>query len=411
MKKILLNTSSQLIGRVIGATCAFFSTIILAKSLGSLYFGEYVKITVYVALFYPFVDFGLNTIYLKVQKRGSIERNMGSFLLVRLLIGFILWGAAVTIAYYLSLHQIIFLTSTLPAVILAASMFLGYAFLLTLTALFQVRARYDIVAIGSSIGSIVTLLILFLGQHLSLLEGERGIFWALGGPILGVFTTIFWCLNFFSIPISQLVVDKILWKKLLYLSSPLGLTLLFNIVYFKADTLILSLFRPSSEIGAYGFAYKFFEFGIVLPTFIMNSVYPELLKQKGTHQIFSYLKKIFSLLLIVSVFVSSILWFAAPLLIQVKQDFTSSVLLLRILAAGIPLFYMTSPLMWWYVLINKQKLLASFYGATMVFTIIANFVFIPKWGAIGAAAITGVTEFIMLLLGGGYLYEYYRKNT
>ena len=393
MRKILINTLSQFVGRVIGALCAFLSTILLAKNLSVYSFGEYVKIATYVALFYPFVDFGLNTMYLKLQKQGRVETTIGSFLLLRLLLSLVLGVTAVVGAYFLSMARIVFVPSQLLILALGMLTLAGFGLSLTYNALFQARLRYDVVAIGLSLGSLVTLMLLF------------------GALVMGVIATGLW--YFFCYPISPslLFIDKKLWKELLVASFPLGVTLLFNIVYFKVDTLILSVFRPVAEVGVYGFAYKFFEFALVVATFVMNSVYPILLKKPDVSQTALYLKKILQPLFIFSLMATIVLWVGAPFLVWVKQDFVASVVLLRILAVGLPLFFLTSPLMWWYVLIGKQKLLAVIYGLTMIFNICANLIFIPSQGAIGAAFITGATELVMLILGGSYLFYYYAKST
>ncbi len=411
MRKILINTLSQFVGRVIGALCAFLSTILLAKNLSVYSFGEYVKIATYVALFYPFVDFGLNTMYLKLQKQGRVETTIGSFLLLRLLLSLVLGVTAVVGAYFLSMARIVFVPSQLLILALGMLTLAGFGLSLTYNALFQARLRYDVVAIGLSLGSLVTLMLLFGAQQISLLVGEWGVTVGVGALVMGVIATGLW--YFFCYPISPslLFIDKKLWKELLVASFPLGVTLLFNIVYFKVDTLILSVFRPVAEVGVYGFAYKFFEFALVVPTFVMNSVYPILLKKPDVSQTALYLKKILQPLFIFSLMATIVLWVGAPFLVWVKQDFVASVVLLRILAVGLPLFFLTSPLMWWYVLIGKQKLLAVIYGLTMIFNICANLIFIPSQGAIGAAFITGATELVMLILGGSYLFYYYAKST
>lgn len=408
MHKIFFNTTAQFLGRIIGAACAFFSTLILARFLGSHYFGEYIKITAFIALFYPLVDFGLNTVYLKLYQ-DKIEAKIASLLAFRLLGATILVVCAVVIAGVLGIFQKIFPLSLLPGIGIASITLVGIAITLTITAVFQNLRRFDIVALTSSLGNAFTLVLLLIINRYFGLMGNSGVLYALGALVAGVLFTAFWNLSLYPITLTKAALDRSAWRKLLLASLPLGLTLLFNIVYFKVDTLILSLYRSSSEVGAYGFAYKFFEFALILPTFIMNSIYPDLVRLKNT-LLWSKLKNLLLVLLVVSIGIGIGLWKAAPLLIYVREDFAAAVGLLQILALALPLFYLTSPLMWWYVLINEQKKLAIMYAFTMVLNTGANFIIIPKFGATGAAIVTGLTEVVILTLSGTYLYLYYAKH-
>ena len=64
------------------------------------------------------------------------------------------------------------------------------------------------------------------------------------------------------------IVVPLRLRSLFIASFPLGLTLLFNVVYFHIDSIILTFTRTSAEVGIYGLAYKIFELPLVLPTFL-----------------------------------------------------------------------------------------------------------------------------------------------
>ena len=56
--------------------------------------------------------------------------------------------------------------------------------------------------------------------------------------------------------------------------------------------------------------------------------------------------------------------------------------------------------MWALITVKKQNLLAIFYGLSMVLNISLNLIFIPRYGFMAAAIITGLTELFVLLLTG-----------
>ena len=175
--------------------------------------------------------------------------------------------------------------------------------------------------------------------------------------------------------------------------------LFFNLIYFRIDTLLLTFWRPSSEIGAYGYAYKFFEFAIAIPTFAMNSAFPLLSKldvnSPALRQAFI---KLFAGLTIAAVLVVGIGWVGAPLIV-IRPDFSDSVAYVRTLLVGAPVFFLTSPLMWLFILLNKQRLLMVLYLLAMGLNIGANYLWIPIYGATASAIITGLTE-LFVLVGG-----------
>ena len=272
--------------------------------------------------------------------------------------------------------------------------------LLAVQALFQSRQRFAQSTVGLTIGSSISTGVLLILYPLLKAQPTVGVVIAICLFILGIWGSALVQL-FLARNISiTFQVDKSQWFSWFKESVPLGVTLLFNIIYFRVDTLFLSIYRTSAEVGAYGFAYKFFEFALVIPAFFMNSVYPELVENKEKPYVFRKLMyHSYVFLFLAACCFGLLLWWAAPLLGWFKADFYPSIDLLRLLVLGLPIFYLTSPLMWWFVLKNKQKQLAFLYGGSMIFNVVFNFLFIPTFGAKAAAIITGITEFVVLLLG------------
>ena len=117
-RRIYRNTSAQLIGRLVSAVSAFVSTLLLAHALGSVYFGEYTKIIVFITLFYPAVDFGFNTIFIK-EGRDRVEKKFASFFSFRIFLGIFYSVIAVSIGWLLALLNRGFSPLVLQTIILA----------------------------------------------------------------------------------------------------------------------------------------------------------------------------------------------------------------------------------------------------------------------------------------------------
>jgi O-antigen/teichoic acid export membrane protein len=113
-------------------------------------------------------------------------------------------------------------------------------------------------------------------------------------------------------------------------------------VYFRADSIVITLTRPTTEVGVYGLAYKVFEVALVFPTFFMNAVYPLMLRRNKLKKIVT---NSFVLLLATSLVFIVVVWVLSPFLTFIKSDFAASIGALRVLSLGLP-FFVTSVAMW-----------------------------------------------------------------
>lgn len=98
----------------------------------------------------------------------------------------------------------------------------------------------------------------------------------------------------------------------------------------------------------------------------------------------------------------------SPLAIRILggPEFTLSIPVLRILLAGLVLYYMTQPLAWLIVTLGYQRYLPLIYLISAVFNVTANVLFIPVYSFYSSAFITHLSELLILFL----LVYYARKS-
>jgi O-antigen/teichoic acid export membrane protein len=265
----------------------------------------------------------------------------------------------------------------------------------SLQAYLQKKLSYSLSFLPTLLSSLVLLtLIIFAAKqqnlHLLLLS------YVISGSVL--FISLYFVLqNKYSLKLKTSNLQSFS-KTLLLASFPLGLMLLFNLLYAKVDTLILSFFRPTAEVGIYGIAYKFFDVSIAIPAYLANSVYPLLLKKQNDEKGYQILmKKYASLFIFISLVVTFSVLFLSPLIAILKTDFTKSVLPLQLLSLSLPFFFLTSLLQWHFVIRNKMKFLVPLYAFSLLFNIILNIIFIPVFSYYAAAIITGISEALVFL--------------
>ncbi|KKU81436.1 MAG: Polysaccharide biosynthesis protein [Microgenomates group bacterium GW2011_GWA2_47_8] len=397
---VAANTVSQLMGKVLGAGTAFIISLLLARHFGVAGYGDFIKVTTYVALFFLLADFGLNAIYLqRVKDPHAFPTLFGA----RLAGGLFLVFLSLAILSFLPRGESQGYTDVVRlGIILFSPAILFQAVITTANAVFQKHLRYDIAAIAIGIGSAVALGTLLLLLQVPVNAPVTGSLALLGGSIVTAAVALFGVKRLGQTITVSFSPARTL--PLFFAALPLGLTLLFNLVYGHVDSVILTLTRDTREVGIYGLAYKVFEVVLVFPTFFMNAVYPVLLrtinnKQEAIHNGFTgIIKKSFIFLLIVSCLLSVVLWFGAPLLANVQEGFAGSIGALRVLSLSLPFFFVSALVMWTLIALGKQNILVVVYGSTMVLNIGFNAWLIPVFGYMAAAWITVAGEGIVLLL-------------
>lgn len=395
---IVKNTGAQIAGKIAGSGSAFITSLILARTLGADGYGDFSKVTTYVAMFYLVADFGMNAIYLQHAKTG-METAWQKLLGTRVVLaaGCIGMAAGGLILLPQGNNQG-YTDAVRLGILLYSPTILAQAVITSANGFFQNRLWYYGATVAVAVGSLSTLVLV---GGLSLLPVSGSFQPAILAHVAGISLTALVSLGlvrrlkqavtplFSTRTVSQLFVPAI----------PLGLTLLCNMVYFRLDTIIMSLTRSSAEVGVYSFAYKVFELPLVLPTFLMNALYPLLLQalQKGQQSYFRLTRKVLFPLLGASLAATGLLWLTAPLTGYIRPEFAAAAPIVRILSLGLPLFFLSNLTMWMLVSTKRQWALFATYGCSMIGVVLTNLYFIPRHGAIAAAWLTVFWEAVVLL--------------
>lgn len=400
-KKVILNTGAQIGTKFITASTTFFITILITRALGSTGYGEFTLIFVFVGYFYTLGDFGLNNIFIKLSAQNN-KNLFQSLFGLRLILGFVLAASAIAISQLLPYNpetNVGFSPIVRYGILIASLTIITQTLLTTANAFFQLNLRYHLSTIAITIGSLLVLT--FVAVNSLLHPSLMAYVWAY---VLGGMTFIAVAFYLIVTRLHQNITPTFNiaeFKKLLTAAWPVGIALIFNLIYFRVDIFILGSFRSVGEVGIYGLAYQFFEAALTIPIFFSNSLYPILSKlAQKDHAKYQKQVKFWAVLLIllglgltVSLVVISLF---IPLVFG--QSFIESQRPLQILALGLPFFFI-SALLWHLVIIdNKQKFLTLVYALGAVFNVLANIIFIPKYGYMAASFITVASEILITLL-------------
>lgn len=400
-KKVFYNTGAQVIGKAVTATTTLLVTLIIGRSLGPTGYGEFTKIFVFVGYFYTLVDFGLNSVFIKLQQEEKSKLFSGLFAL-RIVWGFTLVLLSIMVSFLLPydpIKQTGFSPQVKTGIIIASLTILTHAIYTTSNAYFQKKLSYNLSTIAAISGyaAILILTLIFTLTKSNLLIYVAA--YVVGGVVMAIIS-LWLILRYFKTKIIPLF-DVRLWLKLTKESWPVGIALIFNLIYFRIDVFILSNLRSTYEVGLYGLSYQFFEAALAVPIFFANAIFPILNRlYKSNLKDFRSQAKSWALILLVVSLIVTLGLIAIAGLIPVIYDerFQGSQVALQILALGMPFFFL-SALIWHLLIIyGKQKFLSLIYAIGAVFNLAANLVLIPIYGYLAAAAVTVVSEVLILML-------------
>jgi O-antigen/teichoic acid export membrane protein len=402
--KIAKNTIYQIVGKVISLSITVLAVVIITRAYGREGYGAFSLMQSWPALFFMIVDFGINAIAARELSKDWSKANkyLGNILVIRVLFSVVLIAIMAFAVHFFPYSESLKLGIRLGLFIL-----LTQALFTTTNIFFQVKLRYDYSTIAYTLSYLIILALVILFSHLKVDVMWVNFSYIIGGLVTFVLSFLF---------VAKLGIkpdftpDPVLWRYLLVASLPIGIMFCFSQVSFKQDALMLSAMKLPSKynlnntesVAIYALAYKIFEVCLVMPTFFMNAAYPILV----THMVEgrSRLKKTFSNILVflfsAGLIVGVLSFIFAPFGIKVLggEAFTRSILPLRILSLGLFIFYLTQPLSWLIVTLDKQSKLPLIYFLSAVFNFVTNLIYIPRYSFYATATTTILTEFFILIL-------------
>ena len=391
--KISQQTIWQIISKVATSLSTFIILGLISRTFGASGTGTFTLALTYLGFFYLASDLGLNAYFLPRLNADKNEAN--SLFNARLILSLALVILANIITLFLP-----FTDNNFRLLVLIGSITITVNSVLpSFNLIFQNQLKYEYSMAALSLGAFFsTIIIAFLGLI------HAPLYSLVLGPILGGIVSVLVSFSLvsnlykFSLDFSQ----KVFLINTVKSAWPMMVTLGLNTIYFRIDTFILSSIYSMSVVGTYNLAYQIFQSLLVVPTFIVNSLYPILITDQKTQPSLFMKKIFFSSIILFSISIVGLLltWIFSPLAINLitGNDFGGSAGSLRILSLGFPAFFLTSLLMIVMVIYGKLKALAIIYGISLLINVILNLVWIPQFSFIAASWVTVVSEYLILVL-------------
>lgn len=401
-RKIAYNIIIAAGARIINLALSLIIIGFITRCLGRAGFGYYATILAFLYFFTVLADLGLYSICLRdISRRGADEKKIASnAFTLRFFAGLFIFSLAPLVAYFLPYPGQVKLGILIGAI--------GFWLLSNnqvLMGVFQKYLRMDKVALAELVGRTfqLGLVIFFIWQGLGFLFIISAL---VAGALINFLLVFFFSRRYIPVFFQ---FDFSFWKALLKKSLPLGLAVIFTMIYFKIDTVMLSLMKSPAEVGIYGLAYKFLEALIFFPAMFVGLVMPLMSKYAFLNR--DKFKKITQKTLeVLLIFITPMIigtFFLSPRIITLVagQDFRLSAGVLNILIVATGIIFLGALFSNMIISLEKQKSLTYIYGAGAGINLVTNFIFIPKYSYYGAAGTTVFTELIVTALMVIVLYQ------
>lgn len=392
-RSIAFNTFISSGARVIGSALAFISFAFIARALGKEGFGNYSTAMAFGYTASALADLGLYAVLIReISKEGTDERKFVSHVFfLRLIVLLVLSGATFALGWAIPSYS-----SLLRLAIgfgIAAFAFSSLSQLLI--AIFQKYFDLGKVALAEVVGRGAQLGFVYLAFKLNL-----GLFYFLTAAIIGSFF-IFAVEFFFArklVPFG-LAFEPRFSRELFITALPIGLSLTFTLIYFRVDTILLSLLASQEDVGTYTIAYKVLEFIIFFPAVFAGIVMPLLSKyafsDRGKFN--DVFQKSFDVLVLSATPLVAAGFILAPRIVVLAggEGFRDAAAPLRWLFIAIWFIFLGNLFGRAVIALEEQKKAVWIYFCGMVLNVVVNLLVIPRYTYMGAAVTTVLTEFFI----------------
>jgi O-antigen/teichoic acid export membrane protein len=395
-QKIAYNAVFSAGARIIEVALAFVIVGLTTRYLGDSGFGDYVIVVTFVYIFSVIADLGLYSIVVReISREGADEEKIvNNAFTLRFVAGFFILGSAFFISLIFPYSE-----NVKFGIAVAALGFWILSNTQVLMGLFQKHLVMDRVSVAEIAGRIIQLLFVW-----TCVKFDLGFLYIIFSIFLGSITSFALMLFFTSKYIKiRPKFDFGFWKKLLKQSYPLAVSAILVLIYFKLDTIFLSVMKTSEAVGVYGLSYKILENLIFFPAMLVGLTMPIMSKYIfiDREKFQSIVQRTLNILLVAVIpliFGTVLVSGKIIQLIGGTEGFADSPAVLNILMIALGFIFLGALFSNIIIAANLQTRLAQIYLVGMVFNIITNFIFIPRYSYFGAAATTVATELLVTIL-------------
>ncbi len=397
-QKIASNTIVQVGGKFLGTVLGLLTVAVMTRSLGRGGYGAFTTVTSFLQFFGILVDFGLTLTMAKMIAEAPNDENRvaSNIFSLRCASALVFFGLAPFIALFFPYSADVKIGITI-----ATLSFFFMTLSQVLVGVFQRHLAAHLAAAAEVAGRLALFVVVLVAAYTN--AGLAAYILAIvAGNTLHFLLSFIFARRFVRI---RLTFDRALWKKIITVSWPIGVSIAFNLIYLKGDIIALSLFRAQAEVGLYGAAYKVLDVITVVPMIFMGFVLPVLSAAWVAHKRDDFTRMLwrafdFLALIAIPLAVGAFAVSNDLMRFVAGASFEQSGEMLSILMLAGAAVFLSALFGHAVVALGLQKKMIVAYAFDAVASLGLYFYFIPRIGALGAAWITVFSEMFILLACG-----------
>jgi O-antigen/teichoic acid export membrane protein len=393
-QRIAKNVSVLFLSQILSYILGFFTLMYSARYLGVEGFGTLSMALAFTGIFSVFMDLGLSTLTIReVARNKSLAKEyVSNITLIKIVLSLITLCLIFIIVHLISYNQ-----QTINVIYFITIYTIFTAFSQLFYAVFQANEKMEYQSLGFVLNSFFLLLGILLAINYKFdLNQFSAIYTLVGGSILVYALIIFsWQFN-----LPKIEFNWKIWKFLIKESWPFAITGISINLYLWIDTILLSVIHGQEAVGLYNASYKLILVLLFIPVVFNNAFFP-LMSQyfiSSKESLKVTFDKVFKIMILIGfpIGIGTLLIANKVILIIYGNQFLGAVTVLQILIWSTVLIYARNSFERLLESSNKQLSVTKIFIIGVLFNVILNMIFIPKFSYIGAAITTVLTDIIVL---------------
>ena len=395
VRRIANNTVISFGGQLVTWASTFLLLVAYGRFLGDARFGElYLAITFVGLVGFP-IESGFNQQVTRdvAQDTAKALSYFCNTLLLKVVLWLVLYGLILLLCWLLGYNM-----EQRMLVAICGLTLLSGSIANTFASLHVAFERVFLPVVGSilekGLSALIGILVLRQGAGVEVMACVL-----LGGSVASTIWQASW---FFRLVGVGFAIDWALIRELVRTSIPFVVYGVLGVIYYRIDTVLLSLMTNAAVVGWYGAGYKLFDTLIFLPSLIMGFImYPVFSKLSTTSEerLKLAIEKTMNLLLFFGIPIAMGLIFAAPNIVGFlyhRPEFVHTIPALQALAPGLVFLYINAVLSAIIVSTKREKKIPIMAAIALVFNLGLNLLLIPVYQHVGAAMVTSLTELLLV---------------
>ena len=397
LRKVIGNTVISLLGQGITWISTITLTIAYGRFLGDVKFGElYFAITFVALIGFP-IEFGFNQQLTRdvAQEPSKALRYLSNILCIKIIFWLVLYGCTLLACRLLGYAvEVRVLVAICGVTLLSGS--LGN----TISALHYAFERVTFPVVGTilekGLSALIGGVLLKYGASVEVMA-----FILLGGSLTSLLWQAIWAVRLVGVP---LTIDLVLIRELVRKSIPFLVYGVLGVIYYRLDTVLLSLMTSEAVVGWYGAGYRLFDTLVFLPSLVISAIMYPIFSKLSLHSekdLRIAIEKSMNFLLLCAFPITIGLIVAAPNIIGFlyhRAEFIHAVPVMQGLAPGLTFLYINSVFGSVIISTKREKNIMIMAAIALVFNLGLNLLLIPLYQHVGAAAVTSLTELLLMCL-------------